>query len=454
MKNVRYFLACVALTAVALVGCSRFEENSFFEEGASQRLNQFNKDLKDSLVAQSRDDKNGWVIQYFVGASCEGFNLFGRFYENGKVLLAGNHRYLRDGRKDQYTEHTSFYELLREEGPVLAFNTWNNILTVLVDPVSPQDAPANLIDDGEGLLGDQNLVFEGFKGKNLLFHGERNLAKVRLVPCDRSWEAYIKDTETTKKSITNATITNYYVVSGTDTLFFKDLSSGNFTYCERIIDPLYKSTINCVFTPQGFYLQHRNEIAGTSFQEFRLTEDKSRLISENDSVQVIAMWDNYIINERTASWDFDQSLFTDVQKNLVQQIDAELKKAFNSTFDITSVGLGRGKNVASSIPAPLITFSYSYKSGKKTLKASFGLSVKIGIPSCGRIKIDISPDDPIDSNLKNFIDRNTEKNAEGLVRQFAATLSGTYDMKPNDYFLPTSVDCIPVGGGTAFKISN
>ena len=447
-------LTCVALAGIVLAGCSRFQEEDLFDESASTRMAHFNEDLKSRLVKQSSDGNHGWVIQYFVASEFEGFNLFGNFDENGKVTLAGNHRYLRGGNAGKYTESVSFYQMLSEDGPVLAFNTWNDVLTVFVDPVDPSYAPGQLISDGLGMQGDQNLVFQGYKDSTILFSGERNTARVRFVPCDRPWQDYIKDTEANRNYITNTTITSYYVVSGTDTLYFKNLRNGIFTYCERVNDPLFPTTINCVFTPKGFYLQHRNDIAGTTFQEFTLTEDKSRLVSENDSVEVIPTWDTYMVNVRSATWNFDQEGFTDEQKTLMTQLNAALQAAFNSTFNINSVGMGRGKNVASATQGPMIYFNYSYTNKGKTTKASLGISCSTCVPTYGIAKIEVSPNDPVDSNMKNFLDRSKTIDAEALVRQFAATIQGTYKMTPDNYFLPTSVQFTPTESGNAFTLNN
>ena len=278
-KVLRYITIVVALSAIAFAGCTHFMEEDLFDESAAIRVSRFNEQLQSRLVAQSQNENYGWVIQYYVAGNedldFEGFNLFGSFYDDGKVKLAGNHRFLRNGQAGSYTEHNSLYELLREEGPVLAFNSWNDILTVFVDPVDPANAPSILDKDGEGMGGDQNLVFHSYENNSIVFRGQRHSAEIRFVPCDRPWKTYIDDTNATKNFITNSTITSYYVVSGTDTLYFKNLRNGIFTYCERVEDPLFASTLNCVFTPNGFCLQHRNRIKGTSFQEFSLTEDKT-----------------------------------------------------------------------------------------------------------------------------------------------------------------------------------
>lgn len=446
MKDMNIKFACisavVALAAAMLVGCSHFEEENLFYESASLRTTHFNNQLQSRLVEQSSNGNNGWVIQYFVASEFEGFNLFGSFDGNGKVKLAGNHRFLRNGNAGKYTECLSAYDMLGEDGPVLSFNTWNDVLTVFVDPVDPSQAPSSLVSDGEGMGGDQNLVFHSFKDNSIIFRGERHSAKIRFVPCDRTWQQYIDDTETTKNFIANTTITSYYVVFATDTLYFKNLRSGIITYCERVNDPLFPTSLNCVFTPTGFRLQNRDDIGGVYFQEFSLAPDKSCLISENDSVRVIPTWDSYIVNSRTAIWNFDQDKFTVEQKGLLEQIDVEFKKA-NSNYSLAQVGLGRSTG-SGAVKGLVFTF---YTNAAKTKTNTAGISLTTSRPSYGQMQITSTDEEKIDRNLSNICSRS---DAEALVRQFAATLSGTYDMVPNDYFLPTGCELYAVGAGNDY----
>ena len=62
---------CVALVAISLAGCTRFEEDDLFDESASLRVTHFNEQLQSRLVVQSQGEKNGWVIQYFVSGTDE-----------------------------------------------------------------------------------------------------------------------------------------------------------------------------------------------------------------------------------------------------------------------------------------------------------------------------------------------------------------------------------------------
>ena len=148
MKKIQLFrfMFLAMLPAFVLTSC-RFEDEDYFGESAALRIEHSADQLKNQLV----DAPNGWVMQYFCGtevAQFEGFNLFARFENSNKVTLAGNHRFLRNGNQNKYTEASSVYEMLKEDGLVLAFNVWNDVLTPFVDPVSYGDAPKNIIKDG------------------------------------------------------------------------------------------------------------------------------------------------------------------------------------------------------------------------------------------------------------------------------------------------------------------
>ena len=170
---------------------------------ASLRVEHAIDQVRDNLSSA----ENGWVMQYFCGtgvAHFEGFNLFAKFDKNGKVTIAGNHRFLRDGNANKYTEANSLYSLLLEDGPVLAFNTWNDVLTPFVDPVAYYAAPNSLVKDGEGMQGDHNFVVMSNSDNEIILRGERHSAEVRLVKCDRSWADYIVASRT--QASTNTTL--------------------------------------------------------------------------------------------------------------------------------------------------------------------------------------------------------------------------------------------------------
>ena len=330
-------------TAAMLSTSCTFEQEDYFDESASLRITHLNEDIQSRLVNQSTGENNGWVIQYFVAGTdemdFEGFNLFGRFYKNNTVTLASNHRYLRNGNANKYTEHTSHYEMLAEEGPVLSFNTWNDILTVFEDPVSPTSAPGSIEQDGVGMNGDHNLVLKSYNENEIVFRGERHSALVRFVPCDRSFEEYIAAVNDFKNSITSNTMSNFIVTNGTDTMYFAGLNKGLFGYYDRLVDPLKRKTLSCVFTPNGFLLNRVDSLGTQTFQEFTMAEDKQKLLSEDGLTKVVSMWENYVLTNTTL-WKFDTSVFSAEQASLFEQINEEIKK-YNANWSLESIGMGK-----------------------------------------------------------------------------------------------------------------
>lgn len=422
----------MALAATAFISCARFEEDDLFDESAALRVEHNAEKVADILTSAPQ----GWVMQYHTGtgiAVFEGFNIFARFDKSGKVTLASDHRYLRDGNAGNYTEASSLYELIREEGLVLAFNTWNDVLTPFVDPVSYSAAPDNLVKDGAGMAGDQNLVVTFISDDELIFRGERYSAEVRMVKADRDWKTYISDTKTMKERFTNSTINTYYLVSGTDTLYAVGLRDGRYRISDRVSNPLHSDSVSCCFTPNGFRNERKYTFSEHSFQELKMNDEGSALVSEDGTVSLMATWDTYIAG-RTATWDIRKESLPEELQAIYSQIETELQK-LNKQWSLKSLGLGRstGKNAVTGLI--LTYYTTTARSASKTNNA--GLQMNMSRTQYGQMAMSCPEGSSVDNNLSVFTTRGTA--VESLMRQFAAAISDTYVMTPNNYFLPTSV---------------
>lgn len=448
--NKIYSAISVALFATALTACSSFQEDDLFDESASLRITKFNEDLQARLVEQSTEGKYGWVIQYFVGSESKGYNLFGRFDASGKVTLASNHPYLRGGNANKYTEDVSSYEMLREDGPVLAFNTWNDVLTVFVDPVDPSQAPSTIVNDGEGMKGDHNFLFHAYEGQNILFRGQRHAAGIRFVPCDRPWEDYITDADAFKKSITSTTLNSYYVTDGKDTMYFSGLNNGLFTYQERLVDPLQSEPCACVFSVDGFRLKNKSQLGEKSFQDFTISEQKDCLYNEDKTVKVVPTWD-YYINDCSSMWRIKEECFTPEQQELYTKMVAEVVKA-NSKNVLDSIVIGRMPHTVDKVttyyPALILCAHRPRKPKDVTIRAYVNLGIYR--PQYGLLKLEAwQKDAPVSQDMESF----AATELKSLCEQFAASVLGTYKMVPNDYFRPTYVSLVPVDGGNTLQLN-
>ena len=430
------------VASVTLTACT-FEDEDYFDESASLRIEHTNQAIQNALVSAP----NGWVMQYYTGtgvAHFEGFNLFAKFEDSEKVLLAGDHRFLRDGKSNVYTECSSLYEMLLEDGPVLAFNTWNDVLSPFVDPVSPWAAPGNIVKDGAGMQGDNNFVVMSYNDDEVILRGERYRAEVRLVKCDRTWDEYIADTKAMKDRITSSSINAYLVTNDVDSMYFVGLRKGVFRYCERVYDPLKIDSLACCFTPNGFRTEHENTLGENTFQEFTLSEDGTCLVNEDGTVKVTALWDDYVITNTTL-WKFDTSVFSAEQASLYDQINQEIKK-HNSNWSLESIGIGKSTG-GNSVIGLVLTF-YTNAAQTKTNTAGLALTrVKVGDK---QMQIISEETDKVDKNMETICKKAT--NMENLVRSFAATLNGVYSITPDDFFLPTGGTFTAINGGTTFVL--
>lgn len=442
-KDIRYFAMGVAVAAIALAGCTRFQEDDFFEESAALRIEHNSAKLQEILV----NAPNGWVVQYHTGSGLavfEGFNLFAKFEAGGKVTVAGNHRYLRDGNAGKYTEHTSLYELIREDGLVLAFNTWNDVLTPFVDPVAYWAAPAILVKDGAGMQGDQNLVVKSMKQDELIFRGERYDAEIRMVKCDRDWQTYISDTEAMKSRITSDALDSYYITAGGETMYVVGLKSGRYRISERIKNPLKVDSISCCFTPYGFRNERTDTLAGHVFQEFKLNEDGSALVNEDGSVRIIATWDTFLAENSDIMW-MDTETMSPVIKEQYDKLEAALQSV-KSTYVLQRVGFGKSQTVGGKDYVNGLVVEW--RPGKRMQPKTGGLALKRSVPAIGQMTIECAEDAKIDQEMKDMMNATFES----AVREFGATLSGTYQLTANSNFVPTEARFQALEGEKSFSI--
>ena len=426
---ISHFSFSVALV-VALTSC-QFEDEDFFDESASLRVEHTNEKVRQILS----QPEHGWVMQYFCGsgvAHFEGFNILARFDKGGKVTLAGNHRFLRDGKAGSYTEYSSLYELLLEDGPVLAMNTWNDVLTPFVDPVSPWQAPRALNKDGAGMQGDNNFVIMSYSDDEILLRGERYSGRSRLVPCDRPWEQYLDDCATLKNFVSGGQITSYYITNSIDTLFLTGLSTGRIRYSERLDDPLKNDSLSGIYTPTSLRMEHTDTIGSDPFQEFFIHPDSTCLQTPDGKVRIIASWDSYIVTGRNTLWNFDSELFTAEQKALIEQLEAELKKA-NKNYSFGTLGLGRSTG-SGAVKGLVLTF---YTNAAKTKSNTAGMTITTSRPEFGKMGITSNESPTLDRNLTTI---SAKTDITELLKQFAASLNGTYQIVPNSYFQPTGCE--------------
>lgn len=125
MKKIFLYII-MAVTGLSLQSCLH-DDNEVFEKSAAERINEAVANTKRVLTSS----EYGWVMHYYAG----------REYAYGGINLAMK---FGDGKVDMYNETaksggvypsvTSTYKITRDQGPVLAFDTYNYMIHVYGDP--------------------------------------------------------------------------------------------------------------------------------------------------------------------------------------------------------------------------------------------------------------------------------------------------------------------------------
>lgn len=438
----------VAVVSTAFTSC-RFEDEDLFDESPALRIEHTGDKLKQILT----EAPNGWVMQYFCGkdiSQFEGFNLFAKFDKNGKVTFAGNHRYLRDGNANKYTEAVSTYDLQKEDGLVLEFSTWNDVLTPFSDPVSPWLAPTYVVKNGEGMHGDHNFCVLTINDNEVIMIGQRHQATVRLVKCDRTWTQYIDDTEAMKKKIWSDDIHSLYVMDDEQTLYMDNAKTVNkhdgvFRFCDDLVyrNAVKADSVAFVFTPKGLRFENVQTVGHSKFQEMTLSEDNSALVSEDGNVKMMATWDLYLAQSEAIQWIDAESLSADL-KPLYDAIDKALT-ANNKNYTLARIGIGRTTNPNNVLGLCVQWFTNT----RKTSRSMGGLALTRSMPSKAQIAIACDENANIDNNMKA---RSAE--VQAAVRALGAAIAKTYNVTPGSYFLPSAAKFVSVDGTTSFTYAD
>jgi hypothetical protein len=222
------------------------------------------------------------------------------------------------------------------------------------------------------------------------------------------------------------------------------LRNGRFRYSENLTNPVKLDSLSCVFTPKGFRTERQDSIGTRVFHEFTLSADSTCLVNEDGTVKVMATWDNYMMSH-SAVWKMDQELFTAEQKDLFDKINTEIKK-FNSAWSLESLGIGQSSGT-NKVVGLVLTF---YTNTSKTKTNTAGVSVPMTRIGLGKMQISYTKDEKVDKNMESIVKKAPD--VETYARSFANLLNGTYNITPNNYFLPTGGEYNAVSGGITFRL--
>jgi len=172
----------VGILALLLLGaCSLHEEENFFDDSSANRMSEALKNYKEILVAP----ENGWLMQYYPGnnQAYGGYNMLVSFDENGSATVASE---IAGADKSA----TSLYTLKQSAGPVLTFDSYNNIMHLFSEPLN-------------ALGGDFEFTIMSATPDKVVLSGTKTRNMITLTPMakERTWTSYLKSVLETQDAI-------------------------------------------------------------------------------------------------------------------------------------------------------------------------------------------------------------------------------------------------------------
>ena len=374
MKNIRNIFSVTILLAVALAftGCQG-EEPDLFEKSAAERLNEIAKDYT-AVLAES---EAGWIMEYYPTNSNEdptglGYLMLVDFDKNGSVKI-GMMNDLTDGA---YEEATSLWEIITDNGPVLSFSTYNEILHFFSDPA--------IYDQGLGLEGDYEFVMVDVPEdhQTIMLKGKKRGTYVRLtrLPAGTDFEEYLTDVNAFQKKMFSASAPNYdYMQLGEIEYEMADMSTtlpNMYIYGTDAIANEYHIPFIISKIDGAYHLRFRKApfdlgIEGEANpQEFVYDESQDKFICKENNADVIEgdvparFFKQNLEGTGTVIWKFDRN------SNKSEAMQALFEKAYNN-FQTIAYTLESGAIIKVDGTNNLrLTCSYMEKQGNRYVKKS------------------------------------------------------------------------------------
>ena len=432
MNKKIFFVATVAASLAVLPSCKN-EVDDLFDQSAADRIEQAMTDYNEALCSA----ENGWEMLYFANGDEQGYNLLCKFDKNGSVKFAAKNEF---SSNNQYAEETSLYEMIADNGPVLTFNTYNNLFHIFADP---NDIPSTGEDDetGFGHEGDYEFVVHEATADQIFLKGKKYGISIylRKLPADLAWEDYFAQVEANKAKYFNSKVKTIWLETATKRYTVQDMTSGVMSFVpeggDAVSETLYKAYILTYDGKLHFITPFKGIDGKISVQNFDVADDGTLVCTDEgetgrfstDPVSEFALLTNM-------SWKIGADSFTGA---LAEDLTA-LNDAFTKVY-------GKLNTLTYSIKADgVIAMTFTFKKGSKSVNATVYYNTTVNGDDSMQLAFDLDAVKAAATDLKNADYRNaatavTLLDSEPAFATFVNALSANYTLASNSHICTTSI---------------
>lgn len=326
-----------ALAALALTACSS-DNDGIFDQSAADRLEQYKKDYAEVLT------ENGglWTMEYFSNADEPGYVFVMKFDKNGSVQISANHKWIGG----EFKQETSLWKMIADNGPVLSFNSYNNLFHIFSDPanITGPDAPSGDFGDidetGFGHEGDYEFqVMEVSEDHNTVrLLGKKTLYDIFLHRLDQATDvkAYMDDYKQTSSSLFSEQISKiFFSDADGERYIISDAHTGVLSIYPENGDPVDQTRSSCfIITDSGIRFIKPFEIIDSEgnekiINEFKFVGKYALASVDNENSIISAGSFSEVLYTNKVNWKVDLKSLSGPVKDAFDAFVAQLKSLYN-----------------------------------------------------------------------------------------------------------------------------
>ncbi len=382
----KLYISLLAAAAIGFTGCSN-EDDPIFSTSAAERLEQSRNEYKDLLTA----DGGLWAIEYFTNTDEPGYVLTMKFSDNGAVEISADHNWI--GNK--FTQETSLWDVISDNGTVLTFNTYNTVFHIFSTPenIEGADAPKNedtgedINELGYGHEGDYEFLLMSHDSEgNLRMVGKKHgmTAWLRKLSADTDPEQFLAEIKA-KRSIFSSKFPEFVMTEASGATYtVTGLGSGvpsvyprDFNGVEA--DPVTQTvSAHGILTSKGFRFRKplvvkRADDSTWELDELTWQEDGS--LASASGVRIEGPTPKDVLSRASLSWTIDPESFTGSLAEIYTKADAALVANNAAVGGFTSITLSYG-SLKGQI-TPMFTFTIGKRVCRDYLSVNFSSETEV-----------------------------------------------------------------------------
>ena len=310
---------------MSLVSCL-YQEDDLFEKSSSIRMAETLVDIQKVLTGSSQ----GWVMYYYPNGGA-GYNA-GTQGIGGYVLTMT----FTDSEVTAWNEKlsgsdTSIYRLTNDDGPVLAFDSFNRSLHYFA---TPSGSSSNLYGESgnyQAYKGDFEFLVLKHSPEEIILKGKRSLNYYKMYPLTVSPEQYVSQTVETSELVFMSSFDGTF--KGQPAHITLNLNARQATITLNGDDDNAK-TVAYNFTPDGIRFYKDVKIGDDTFSSFKFDRDNATLTSNEypDFVLQGSLpegWSSYssFLGTWTLNYNDGEERLSGVQGECCGEIDPDRRSA-------------------------------------------------------------------------------------------------------------------------------